>query len=64
MNEAIWKSLIRRSAYARNHIWKDRKITIIKIEGDKIKFSFQGMKHGIFTTSKQYLLEFEDYYFN
>ena len=64
MKEEIWKTLIRKSAYKRDSIWKDRKITIIQIKGDRINFIFKGMKHGTLWTSKQFLLEFEDYYFN
>lgn len=57
-SEKFWMEKIRNSAYERDHTWKDRKITIIKVEPDQVRFHMQGMKHGTFTATKEFLLKY------
>ena len=53
-NNDYWIQRIREIAYSRNHIWKNRKITIIENhhDKDKIQFHMEGMQHGLFSCKK------------
>ena len=56
-SKSYWAAQIRESARQRNHLWKDRKITIINVEETLVTFHMQGMKFGVLTATKEFLLK-------
>lgn len=57
-SEEFWIQKIQNSAIEINHPMKDRVIRIVEIEGTHIRFHMQGMKHGVFTATKEFLSQY------